>query len=61
MGNKLAKRRQTVTATMPVSVTLNGNVEESNNVTDRRNGLRNRSRLLPYAIFVLLTSERSIV
>jgi len=61
MGSKLAKRRQTVTATMPVSVTLNGNVEESNNVTDRQNGLRNRSRLLPYAICVLLTSERSMV
>jgi hypothetical protein len=39
-----AQEQNTVkaTLTMPVSVTLNGNVKEPNDVTDRRNGLRNR-------------------
>jgi hypothetical protein len=36
-----AKETQKVTATMPVSVTLTGNVEEPKDVADRRNGLRN--------------------
>jgi parvulin-like peptidyl-prolyl isomerase len=33
------------TATMPVPVTLYGNVKEPNDVTDRRNGFRNPNRL----------------
>ena len=41
------KEQNTVkaTATMPVSVALNGNVKEPNDVTDRRNGFRNPDRL----------------
>jgi len=35
------------TATMPVSVTLYGNVKEPNDVTDRRNGLSNPNPPLP--------------
>jgi hypothetical protein len=36
-----AFKQNTVTATMPVSVTSNGNVKKPNDVTVRRNGLRN--------------------
>lgn len=35
-----AKETQEVTATMPVSVTSPGNIEEPKDVADRRNGLR---------------------
>jgi hypothetical protein len=39
-----AYRQNTVTATMPVSVTSNGNVRKPNDVAVRRNGLRNPNR-----------------
>jgi len=42
------------TATMPVSVTCNGNVKEPNDVTVRRNGLRNLNRLLLFTLCSLL-------
>jgi len=51
--------RQTVTATMPVSVTLNGNVKEPKDLTERRNGLRNPNRshllfhILRFVLFAL--------
>lgn len=53
--------RQTVTATMPVSVTLNVNVKEPKDVTERRNGLRNPNRsqllfhILRFVLFALCT------
>ena len=49
------KEQNTVkaTATMPVSVTLYGNVKEPNDVTDRRNGLRNPNRLTCYLLCAL--------
>lgn len=52
----MVRRRQTVAATMPVSVTLNGNVKPPLDIADRRNGLRNRSRLLCYAVCTLLSA-----
>jgi len=46
--NQIVKKKKKnsvkATATMPVSATLNGNVKRPNNVTERRNGLRDRSR-----------------
>ena len=41
-------KRLAATATMPVSVTLSGNVEKPKNVTVRRNGLRNLNLLAIY-------------
>ncbi len=41
------------TVTMPVSVTLNGDVKEPNDVTVRRNGLRNPNRLTFSLLFAL--------
>jgi len=46
--------RPAATATMPVSVTCNGNEKEPNDVTVRRNGLRNLNRLMLFALSSLL-------
>lgn len=55
--------RQTVTATMPVSVTLNGNVKEPKDITERRKGLcnHNRSHLLFYILHSVLFALCSIL
>lgn len=42
-----------VTATMPVSATYNGNGKKPNDITVRRNGLRNLNRLTSAIFFVL--------
>ncbi len=45
-----AKKRISVTATMPVSAALYGNVKKTNIIAVRRNGPRNRSRQLCYIL-----------